>query len=67
MITMGRRLNTKNSLIATRITSGINIAVKKMAFREGLTVSEWIRNLIVAELKKNDALPKIKLEYKHNV
>ncbi len=28
-----------------------------MAYREGLSVSEWIRNLIVVELKKNEALP----------
>ena len=30
-----------------------------MAYREGLSVSEWLRNLIVVELKKNEALPTI--------
>ena len=30
-----------------------------MAYREGLSVSEWLRNLIVVELKKNEALPMI--------
>ena len=49
--------NTKDILLATRVTPRISENVKQLAYREGLTVSEWIRNLIVADLKKNNALP----------
>ena len=34
----------------------INELIKQMAYREGLHVSEWIRNVITNELKKNDLL-----------
>jgi hypothetical protein len=30
-----------------------------MAHREGLNVSEWLRNLIIGELKRNQVLPNI--------
>ena len=33
--------------------------IARMAYREGLSVSEWLRNLIVVELKRNEALPMI--------
>ena len=55
---MGRSSgNTKDILLATRVTPRISENVKQLAYREGLTVSEWIRNLIVTDLKKNNALP----------
>jgi hypothetical protein len=47
----------KNVLLATRVTPKISQTVRQLAYREGLTVSEWIRNLIVAELKKSNMLP----------
>lgn len=51
--------NPKTVLIATRVTPKIKIIIAQMAYREGLSVSEWLRNLIVVELKKNEALPRI--------
>ncbi len=46
----------KSVLLATRVTPGINEKVKQIAFREGYYVSEWIRQLIIAELKNQDLL-----------
>ena len=54
---MGRSHGIQKSvLLATRVTPGINEKVKQMAFREGLYVSEWIRQLIVSELKNQNML-----------
>lgn len=49
----------KNVLLATRVTPRIRDIVVQMAQHEGLNVSEWMRNLIVSELKRNDALPNV--------
>ena len=46
----------KSVLLATRVTPGINEKIKQVAFREGLYVSEWIRQLIISELKNQDML-----------
>ena len=46
----------KSVLLATRVTPGINEKIKQLAFREGLYVSEWIRQLIISELRKQDML-----------
>ena len=46
----------KSVLLATRVTPGINEKIKQLAFREGLYVSEWIRQLIISELKNQDML-----------
>ena len=51
--------NPKTVLIATRVTPRIKKIISQMAYREGLSVSEWLRNLIVVELKRNEALPSI--------
>jgi len=51
--------NPKTVLLATRITPKIKAIVEQMAIREGLSVSEWLRNLIVMELKKSEALPSV--------
>ena len=54
---MGRANGTpKSVLLATRVTPGINEKVRQLAFREGLYVSEWIRQLITTELKNQDLL-----------
>ena len=54
---MGRSKGVpKSVLLATRVTPGINEKVKQMAFRNGLYVSEWIRQLIIAELRNQDML-----------
>jgi hypothetical protein len=49
----------KNVLLATRVTPRIRDIVVQMAHREGLNVSEWLRNLIIGELKRNQVLPNI--------
>lgn len=51
--------NPKSVLLATRVTPKIKAIVEQMAIREGLSVSEWLRNLIVVELKESEALPSI--------
>ena len=48
----------KSVLLATRVTPGINEKIKQLAFREGLYVSEWIRHLIISELRNQDMLGK---------
>ena len=54
---MGRSHGTpKSVLLATRVTPGINEKIKQVAFREGLYVSEWIRQLIILELMNQDML-----------
>jgi hypothetical protein len=49
----------KNMLLATRVTPRIRDIVVQMAQREGLNTSEWLRNLIIGELKRNEALPNV--------
>jgi hypothetical protein len=49
----------KNILLATRVTPRIRDIVIQMAHREGLNVSEWLRNLIISELKRNEILPNV--------
>jgi hypothetical protein len=51
----------KTVLLATRVTPKIRDIVVQMAHREGLNVSEWLRNLIISELKRNEALPSVLL------
>lgn len=51
--------NPKTVLLATRVTPRIKAIVEQMAIREGLSMSEWLRNLIVLELKKSEALPSV--------
>ena len=49
----------KTVLLATRVTPRIRDIVVQMATREGLNVSEWLRNLIILELKRAEALPSV--------
>ena len=46
----------KSVLLATRVTPGIDAKIKQIAFREGLYVSEWIRQLCISELKEQNML-----------
>ena len=56
---MGRSNGIQKSvLLATRVTPDISKKIKQLAFREGLFVSEWIRQLIVMELKSQNMLGK---------
>ena len=57
---MGRiRGEPKNVLVTVRVTPRIRDHVLQQASREGLFTSEWLRNLIVAELKKSNSLPNL--------
>lgn len=57
---MPRKTGTpKTVLLATRVTPRIRDIVVQMAHREGFNVSEWLRNLIISELKRNEALPSV--------
>ncbi|MCS7120156.1 MAG: hypothetical protein RMJ07_03450 [Nitrososphaerota archaeon] len=49
-------MDLRSELICTRVTSAIKEAVIEEAQLEGLTPSEWLRNLIVKELKQRGAL-----------
>jgi len=49
----------KAELICTRVTNVIKEAVIRESQVEGLTASEWLRNLIVKELKERGALPRV--------
>ena len=51
--------NPKTILLATRVTPRIKRVIVQLAQREGLAVSEWLRNIIVMELKRNSALPAV--------
>jgi len=47
----------KKELVATRVTPFIRDVIAQEARKEGLDVSEWLRDLIVRELRKREALP----------
>jgi hypothetical protein len=49
----------KTVLLATRVTPRIRDIVVQMATHEGLNVREWLRNLIIMELKNSEALPNV--------
>ncbi len=48
--------DAKTSLICTRVTPYIKQILEQQASREGLTASEWVRNLIIKELKEENLL-----------
>jgi hypothetical protein len=62
----------KNMLLATRITPKVRDSVVQLAQGEGLNVSEWLRNVIIMELKRADVLqsvyngPNLRMELNDN-
>ena len=50
---------SKNVLLATRVTPIIRDTVIQIAEREGLNVSEWMRKIIVSEIKRNQTVHNI--------
>ncbi len=53
---------SKDSIIYLRLTSSIKDLIIYQSTQEGITPSEWLRNLIIKELRERDALtPKFKL------
>jgi hypothetical protein len=54
---MGRSSGTaKTKLIATRVTPRISRIIKAVAASEGLYASEWVRKVIITELKNSKLL-----------
>lgn len=53
---------SKDEMIATRVTPRIKNIIINISSREGLNVSEWLRYLIIAELRRNEALPELRNE-----
>jgi len=49
--------SSKSTIIALRLNPRIAELVSQVALSEGMNVSEWIRSLIVEELKKRGLLP----------
>ncbi|MBS7614461.1 hypothetical protein KEJ18_01820 [Candidatus Bathyarchaeota archaeon] len=52
-------IDSRAELLCTRVTQVIKEAVIHESQVEGLTPSEWLRNLIVKELKERGALPRV--------
>ena len=48
----------KEGYICTRITYAVRELIFEEARDQGLTAAEWLRNLIVKELKERDVFPK---------
>jgi predicted HicB family RNase H-like nuclease len=46
----------KSELLVTRVTPRVKDIIEHEARAEGMDVSEWIRNLIIQELKKREVL-----------
>ena len=53
-----REGSVKEEFLSTRVTFNIKESVFQEAQTEGLTPSEWLRNLVVKELKERQALPR---------
>jgi len=51
--------NLRDELLCTRVTVVIKEAVIHESQVEGLTPSEWVRNLVVKELKERGALQRV--------
>lgn len=49
----------KRSSIYVRLTKNIKDLVVYQASQEGITPSEWVRNLIIKELKERKILPTV--------
>jgi hypothetical protein len=47
---------SKTSLVSTRVTPDIKQILEQQASREGLTASEWVRHVIIKELKAENLL-----------
>ncbi|MFQ6076532.1 MAG: hypothetical protein ACE5OY_03275 [Candidatus Bathyarchaeia archaeon] len=52
------RSGLKEELVSTRVTPEIKSTILSQAQREGLTISEWLRNLVISELKARNLLPR---------
>jgi hypothetical protein len=48
--------DVKTSLISTKVTYRIKEIIIQQASREGITTSEWLRKLVIKELKNENLL-----------
>jgi hypothetical protein len=48
----------KSEIVATRLTPSLKRIVEHEAHSEGVDTSEWLRNLIIQELNRREALPR---------
>jgi len=48
--------DVKTSLISTKVTNRIKEIIIQQASREGITTSEWLRKLVIKELKNENLL-----------
>jgi len=49
----------KKDILNVRISPRIKRLIEQVAFSEGLAASEWVRNLIINELRKRGVMHKI--------
>jgi hypothetical protein len=54
-----RQGETKSVLIATRVTPRIRDYAVQLAAREGLSTSEWLRLIVLSEIKKTNSLTSV--------
>lgn len=50
--------NPKSTLVSTRVTPDVRSIVLKQALADGLTISEWIRFLIIREIARRNTASK---------
>ena len=53
------KAETKTDLLCTRLTPEIKKIISRTAAQEGITSSEWLRNLIIRERRSVDVLPTV--------
>jgi len=51
------KAETKDAIIYLRLTSKIRSQIDYQAAQEGVTTSEWLRKLVIKELRERNALP----------
>ena len=53
------KAESKEELLCTRVTPIIKEAITHESQVEGLTASEWLRNIVIKELKERGALQSV--------
>lgn len=49
------KADLKNTLISTRVTPDVKSMVLKEALADGLTISEWLRFMIIREIARRNS------------
>ena len=50
------KYETKNAIIYFRVTETIRESATSQAIQEGISLSEWMRKLMIGELRKRNAI-----------